>query len=191
MNLSNRRRPIQTRNGSCSTQDGSVTANLRHDPKSRGERAAPAEGGGRIALKNRRFGRREFFMADEAKPDTQLFQLLSDLLLQVESMSNQEEVELRAKIEALGLEVTKVPGKTPKELDELEIAAELDKLSTRLDNVDKMISSAMSSDPEVKSLLSSTADIWMPVITASADERREFTGTSGENNQEEQERSEQ
>ncbi|KAF0905818.1 hypothetical protein E2562_008868 [Oryza meyeriana var. granulata] len=130
-------------------------------------------------------------MAEEAKPDTQLFQLLSDLLQQVESMSNQEEVELRAKIEALGLEVTKVPEQTPKHLDELEIAAELDILSARLDNVDKMISSAMASDPEVKSLLSSTADIWMPVITASADERRGFAGTSGESSQEEQERSEQ
>ncbi|CAN6218666.1 unnamed protein product [Urochloa humidicola] len=123
-------------------------------------------------------------MADGSKPDVPLFQLLTDLLQQVESMSNQEEVELRAKIEALGLEVTKVPEQAPKHLDELEIAAELDKLSSRLDNVDKMISSAMASDPDVKSLLSSTADIWMPVITASADERRGFAGTSSEGNQE-------
>ncbi|CAN6183242.1 unnamed protein product, partial [Urochloa humidicola] len=130
-------------------------------------------------------------MADGSKPDVPLFQLLTDLLQQVESMSNQEEVELRAKIEALGLEVTKVPGQAPKHLDELEIAAELDKLSSRLDNVDKMISSAMASDPEVKSLLSSTADIWMPVITASADERRGFAGTSSEGSQEEKENSKQ
>uniref|UniRef100_A0A0A9FTE4 Uncharacterized protein n=1 Tax=Arundo donax TaxID=35708 RepID=A0A0A9FTE4_ARUDO len=130
-------------------------------------------------------------MADGANPDVPLFQLLSDLLQQVESMSNHEEVELRAKIEALGLEVTKVPDQAPKHLDELEIAAELDKLSARLDNVDKMISSAMASDPEVKSLLSNTADIWMPVITASADERRGFAGTSSEGNQEEQEKSKQ
>uniref|UniRef100_A0ACD5XVF1 Uncharacterized protein n=1 Tax=Avena sativa TaxID=4498 RepID=A0ACD5XVF1_AVESA len=123
-------------------------------------------------------------MAGEARPDAQLFQLLSDLLQQVESMSNQEEVELRAKIEALGLEVTKVPEPTPKQLDELEIAAELDRLSARIENVDKMISSAMASDPEMKSLLSSTSNIWMPVITASADERRGFAGTSGD--QEEQ-----
>jgi hypothetical protein len=34
-------------------------------------------------------------------------------------MSNQEEVELRAKIEALGLEVTKVPQQAPKQLDEV------------------------------------------------------------------------
>lgn len=102
-------------------------------------------------------------------------------------MSNQEEVELRAKIEALGLEITKVPEQAPKQLDELEIAAELDRLSARLDNVDKMISSAITSDPEVKSLLSSTSDVWMPVITASANERRGFTGTSGD--KEEQEKS--
>jgi hypothetical protein len=70
---------------------------------------------------------------------------------------------------------------------QLEIAAELDRLSARLENVDKMISSAMTSDPEVKSLLSSTADIWMPVITASADERRGFVGTS--DGQEAQEKS--
>jgi len=130
-------------------------------------------------------------MAEGSKPDVPLFQLLTDLLQQVESMSNQEEVELRAKIEALGLEVTKVPEQAPKHLDELEIAAELDKLSSRLDNVDKMISSAMASDPEVKSLLSSTADIWMPVITASADERRGFAGRSNEGNQDEKDNSKQ
>jgi len=35
-------------------------------------------------------------------------------------MSNQEEVELRAKIEALGLEVTKVPEQAPKQLSEVK-----------------------------------------------------------------------
>ncbi|KAI3824658.1 hypothetical protein L1987_06125 [Smallanthus sonchifolius] len=107
-------------------------------------------------------------------PDTQLFGLLSNLLQQVESLTNQEEVELRAKIEALGLEVTKVPSKSTRNLDELEIAAELDKLSAKLADVDEMISSA---DVEVKSLLSDTADVWMPVITANSDERRNFTAT--------------
>ncbi|RRT72899.1 hypothetical protein GW17_00061508, partial [Ensete ventricosum] len=104
----------------------------------------------------------------------------------VETLSNQEEVELRAKIEALGLEVTKVPPKPSKHLDELEIAEELDKLSARLDEVDQMISSAMAADPQVQSLLSSTADVWMPVITANADERRAFTVTDGESSHEEQ-----
>ncbi|THG19977.1 hypothetical protein TEA_029322 [Camellia sinensis var. sinensis] len=97
---------------------------------------------------------------------------------QVESLTNQEEVELRSKIEALGLEVTKVPAKSTKDLDELEIAKELDKLSAKLDDVDEMISSAMAADPQVKSLLSSTADVWMPVITATSDERRNFTASS-------------
>lgn len=41
------------------------------------------------------------------------------VVLQVESLTNQEEVELRAKIEALGLEVTKVPTTTSKHLDEV------------------------------------------------------------------------
>eukprot|EP00262_Sarcandra_glabra_P019666 TRINITY_DN74_c0_g2_i2.p1 TRINITY_DN74_c0_g2~~TRINITY_DN74_c0_g2_i2.p1 ORF type:complete len:130 (+),score=37.25 TRINITY_DN74_c0_g2_i2:110-499(+) len=114
-------------------------------------------------------------MAGEAKPDAQLFELLTNLLHQVESLTNQEEVELRSKIEALGLEVTKVPSKPPEHLDKLEIAKELDKLSAKLDDVDEMISSAMAADPQVQSLLSSTADVWMPVITATSDERRNFT----------------
>ncbi|KAK3036581.1 hypothetical protein RJ639_031198 [Escallonia herrerae] len=100
--------------------------------------------------------------------------------MQVEALTNQEEVELRAKIEALGLEVTKVPSKSTQNLDELEIAKELDKLSAKLDDVDEMISSAMAADPQIKSLLSSTADVWMPVITASSDERRNFKTKIGD-----------
>ncbi|GFZ02745.1 hypothetical protein Acr_15g0013530 [Actinidia rufa] len=131
-------------------------------------------------------------MAEQGKapppppPDAQLFGLLSNLLQQVEALTNQEEVELRAKIEALGLEVTKVPSKSTQNLDELEIAKELDKLSAKLDDVDEMISSAMAADPQVKSLLSSTADIWMPVITATSDERLNFTASiQNDNNHDE------
>ncbi|KAI3681232.1 hypothetical protein L6452_36019 [Arctium lappa] len=113
--------------------------------------------------------------ASSSVPDTQLFALLSNLLQQVESLTNQEEVELRAKIEALGLEVSKVPSKSAQNLDEVEMAAELDKVSAKLENVGEMISSA---DEEVKSLLSETADVWMPVITATSEERRNFTGSS-------------
>lgn len=40
-------------------------------------------------------------------------------IVQVESLSNQEEVELRSKIQALGLEVTKVPSKSTPVLDEV------------------------------------------------------------------------
>lgn len=63
---------------------------------------------------------------------------------------------------------------------QLEIAKELDKLSAKLDDVDEMISSAMAADPEVQSLLSGTADVWMPVITATADGRRNFTASIGD-----------
>ncbi|XVF79573.1 hypothetical protein PTKIN_Ptkin15bG0000200 [Pterospermum kingtungense] len=113
------------------------------------------------------------------RADAQLFHLLSNLLHQVEALTNQEEVELRSKIEALGLEVTKLPSKSTQGVDELEIARELDKLSAKLDGVDEMISSAMAADPQVQSLLSGTADVWMPVITANAEERRNFTASVG------------
>lgn len=103
-------------------------------------------------------------------------------------MTNQEEVELRSKIEALGLEVTKVPSTSTHSLDELEIAKELDKLSAKLDDVDEMISSAMTTDPQVQSLLSGTADVWMPVITATADERRNFTASIEDNKPQAQEK---
>lgn len=33
----------------------------------------------------------------------------------------------------------------------------------------------MAADPQVQTLLSGTADVWMPVITATAEERRNFT----------------
>nr|GMD62547.1 COPII coat assembly protein like [Ipomoea batatas] len=110
--------------------------------------------------------------------------LISPLGWKVESLSNQEEVELRAKIQALGMEITKVPSKSAHLLDEMEIAEELDKLSSKLDHVDEMVSSAMAADPQVQSLLSSTADLWMPVITASSDERRNFTAPVSDGNQE-------
>ncbi|XP_042965522.1 uncharacterized protein LOC122299357 isoform X1 [Carya illinoinensis] len=96
-------------------------------------------------------------------------------IVQVESLTNQEEVELRSKIEALGLEVTKVPSKAVQPLGELDIAKQLDELSEKLEDVDEKISSAMAADPQVQTLLSGTADVWMPVITATAEERRNFT----------------
>ncbi|KAL2330904.1 hypothetical protein Fmac_018485 [Flemingia macrophylla] len=120
-------------------------------------------------------------MAEGAKPDAELFQLLFNLLHEVEALTNQEEVELRSKIETLGLEVTKVPSKSSQHLNEVEIAKELDKLSARLDDLDEMISSSMASDPQVQSLLSGTADVWMPVITATSEERRNFTGSTVDN----------
>lgn len=40
----------------------------------------------------------------------------------------------------------------------------------------------MSSDLEVRSLLSSTADVWMPITSGTFDERRNFTATFGDDN---------
>lgn len=40
-------------------------------------------------------------------------------IVQVEALTNIEEVELRSKIVALGLEVTKVPSKSARHLDEV------------------------------------------------------------------------
>ncbi|KAH9315855.1 hypothetical protein KI387_024482, partial [Taxus chinensis] len=81
-------------------------------------------------------------------------------------------MELRSKIKALVQETTKVPSTSSKQPDELEIAKELDRISAKLDSFDKMLSSSSTADREVQSLLSGTADLWMPVITATADERR-------------------
>ena len=65
---------------------------------------------------------------------------------------------------------------------QLEIASELDKLSAKLDDVDEMISTTMAADPQVRSLLSGTANVWMPVITATTEERRNFTASTGDSN---------
>ncbi|PKU62625.1 hypothetical protein MA16_Dca016573 [Dendrobium catenatum] len=48
-----------------------------------------------------------------------------------------------------------------------------------------MISSTMATNPEVRSLLSSTADVWLPVITASADQRRSFAVSKNNDDQQE------
>uniref|UniRef100_A0A2P2NL97 Uncharacterized protein MANES_10G151800 n=1 Tax=Rhizophora mucronata TaxID=61149 RepID=A0A2P2NL97_RHIMU len=111
--------------------------------------------------------------------DAPLFELLSSLLQQVEALTNEEEVELRSKIEALGLEVKKVPAESSSNLNEMEIAQELDNLSEKLADVDEMISSAIHADPQVQSLLSSSAEVWMPVITATSNERRDFRALTG------------
>lgn len=62
----------------------------------------------------------------------------------------------------------------------MEIAKELDKLSAKLDDVDELISETMAADPQVRTLLSSTADVWLPVVTATSYERRNFTSVAGD-----------
>uniref|UniRef100_A0A5K1AZJ7 Uncharacterized protein n=1 Tax=Nymphaea colorata TaxID=210225 RepID=A0A5K1AZJ7_9MAGN len=67
----------------------------------------------------------------------------------------------------------------------MEIARQLDNLSAKLNHVDAMISSAMAADPDVQTLLQSTSDLWMPVITATSSERRTLADTISYTNAEE------
>lgn len=96
---------------------------------------------------------------------------------QVEAETNQPETELRSKIKALELETTKVPSVSSKQPDELEIAKELDRMSAKLESIDELLSSSSPADLQVQSLLSGTADLWMPVITATAEERQTFAAS--------------
>ncbi|KAH7570715.1 hypothetical protein JRO89_XS05G0165700 [Xanthoceras sorbifolium] len=124
-------------------------------------------------------------MAEEGKADSQLFNLLSNLLQQV-SFCLPYYMPLTAfDCEFVEFSLSSVGSIDSTQLDELEIARELDKLSAKLDDVDDMISTAIATDPQVQSLLSGTAEVWMPVITATADERRNFTGSIGDNTTEE------
>lgn len=50
------------------------------------------------------------------------------------------------------------------------MARELDNMSAKLDSLGALVDEA-SSDPEVRGLLASSANLWVPVITASAEER--------------------
>ncbi|PKU71357.1 hypothetical protein MA16_Dca004198 [Dendrobium catenatum] len=49
----------------------------------------------------------------------------------------------------------------------------------------EMISSTMATNPEVCSLLSSTVDVWLLVITATADQRRSFSVSKNNYDQQE------
>lgn len=102
----------------------------------------------------------------------------SEKKLKVEAETNQPETELRLKIKALELETTKLPSISSKQPDELEIAKELDRMSAKLESIDELLSSSSPADLEVQSLLSGTADLWMPVITATTEERQAFAASS-------------
>jgi hypothetical protein len=60
---------------------------------------------------------------------------------------------------------------------QLEIAQELDKLSAKLDCIEQTIAPSLL-DPQVQRLLSATADLWIPTITASSDERISIASAS-------------
>jgi len=66
----------------------------------------------------------------------------------VEALTNDEEVELRSKIEALGLEVTKVPSSSTRHLDEVFVS----RLSS---NRVSIVSGSISENPRFHSMLGS------------------------------------
>jgi len=130
-----------------------------------------------IRSEHKRYRGQSLAMAAAEDANGQLFQFLNQLLTQVEAETNQPETELRSKIKALESETTKVPSISSKQPDELEIAKELDRMSAKLESIDELLSSSSPADLEVQSLLSGTADLWMPVITATTEERQAFAAS--------------
>lgn len=90
--------------------------------------------------------------------------------MQVETSSGVEEPELKAKIAALQSETRKTPTASSSQMSEVDVARELYKMSAKLDSLGTLVEEA-ASDPEVKGLLANSANLWVPVITASAEER--------------------
>ncbi|KAG6550785.1 hypothetical protein Mapa_007689 [Marchantia paleacea] len=114
---------------------------------------------------------------DEPQGATDLFQFLNSMLQQVEESSGTPEVELRSKIEALRTETQKVPQASTSGVNETEVNNSLEFLSAKLAKVKAMLED-VESDPDAKLLLQDSAALWMPVITASADQRRAASSTS-------------
>lgn len=127
-----------------------------------------------VRSEHKPFQGRRSAMAGANDANGQLFQFLNQLLNKVEAETNQPETELRSKIKALELETTKVPSISSKQPDELEIAKELDRMSAKLESIDELLSSSSPADLQVQGLLSGTVDLWMPVITATTEERQAF-----------------
>eukprot|EP00271_Cylindrocystis_brebissonii_P005195 TRINITY_DN17151_c0_g1_i1.p1 TRINITY_DN17151_c0_g1~~TRINITY_DN17151_c0_g1_i1.p1 ORF type:complete len:144 (+),score=24.21 TRINITY_DN17151_c0_g1_i1:274-705(+) len=103
-----------------------------------------------------------------------------DLFAYLDAMVNQLEgadggrpdEELRGKLSALRAETQRVPAeRRVREMSEIDVASEMDKLQVRLDSVERLVEASVG-DTEVRSLLQNTAALWVPVITASSNERR-------------------
>ncbi|KAI5066278.1 hypothetical protein GOP47_0018902 [Adiantum capillus-veneris] len=107
----------------------------------------------------------------------QLFNYLHQLLIQIEEQTGKPDLELREKLEALSREITRSPSSAAAQLGDIEIAQELDKLSAKLDFVEERIAPAVV-DPEVQNLLSATAELWIPTITASSQDRVSIAAAS-------------
>ncbi|XP_024400898.1 uncharacterized protein [Physcomitrium patens] len=110
--------------------------------------------------------------------DDQLFQFLYGLVDQVEADSGTEETDLKAKIAALQAETRKTPGASTSRMSEVDVARELDNMSAKLDSLGALVEEA-TADSEVQGLLANSANLWVPVITASAEERTAKTSAEG------------
>eukprot|EP00252_Welwitschia_mirabilis_P013305 TRINITY_DN2930_c0_g1_i1.p1 TRINITY_DN2930_c0_g1~~TRINITY_DN2930_c0_g1_i1.p1 ORF type:complete len:128 (-),score=26.74 TRINITY_DN2930_c0_g1_i1:384-767(-) len=117
-------------------------------------------------------------MAGTSDPNQPLMQFLNQLLGEVESGSENLDFELRSKIKALEREISKVPAVSSHPPDELEIAKKLDEMSAKLNSLDELLSSTSAEDVQVRNILGKTADIWMPAITATAEERKKSAANS-------------
>ena len=53
-------------------------------------------------------------------------------------------------------------------------------MSAKLESIDELLSSSSATDLQVQGLLSGTADLWMPVITATTEERQAFAAAAEE-----------
>ncbi|KAL2635918.1 hypothetical protein R1flu_007397 [Riccia fluitans] len=114
---------------------------------------------------------------DEPQKESDLFQFLNSMLQQVEESGGGPELELRSKIEALKTETQKVPqASTSGTINEVEVNNSLEFLSAKLAKVQSMIAE-VESDPDAKSFLQDSASLWMPLITANADQRRAASST--------------
>ncbi|KAL3683903.1 hypothetical protein R1sor_001925 [Riccia sorocarpa] len=114
---------------------------------------------------------------EEPQKESDLFQFLNSMLQQVEESNGGPELELRSKIEALRTETQKVPeASSSGTLNEAEVNSNLEFLSAKLAKVQSMIAE-VESDPDAKSFLQESASLWMPLITANADERRAASST--------------
>ncbi|KAH7414996.1 hypothetical protein KP509_14G022600 [Ceratopteris richardii] len=107
----------------------------------------------------------------------QLFAYLQQLLRQIEEQTGKPDQELRDKLEALSKEVVRPPSIPGAQLGEIEIAQELDLLSAKLETVEEHIAPSVI-DPEVQKILSATADLWVPTVTASSKDRASIASSS-------------
>eukprot|EP00850_Spirogloea_muscicola_P011378 SM000070S21344 [mRNA] locus=s70:657907:658829:+ [translate_table: standard] len=117
-----------------------------------------------------------------------LFSFLTGVVEDMEGATGHVDVELRSKIEALKVETRRLPDPSSFQMNEtdassicteqLELASRLDQLEQRLVSLDRKIST-VTSDALVTDILKDSSDLWLPVITADAQQRRSnFAGGS-------------